>query len=214
MSSSTERVGAQKRSSQQPRHLRGNWPYQNCGDSEGLVCQSLWDINIQAGGVHCQSVVGVPDSNLMENTKQGKINNYYRINNVPLSFASLVCILWCYMFKFISQDINPDGVFYNANTITCVVFLDFVVSIHTVAQCTVYLCRCDSSHRSQMTLAAICSVMKLVPFTSKATNWEQDGMDNNEMPSWSTTLFLCHFPFAHTFLKLHNRTFTPVLRRQ
>lgn len=71
-------------------------PYQYGGNNECLVCQGLWDINIQTCGVHCQGVVGVPDPNLTEKRMQEKINDYCGINNVLLgsNFTETVLLFW------------------------------------------------------------------------------------------------------------------------
>lgn len=48
------------------KHTPGRETHQNSGDNERLVRQRLGDINVQAGGVHCQGVVGIPDPDLTE----------------------------------------------------------------------------------------------------------------------------------------------------
>ena len=65
-----------------PQMFGGSGLYQYSGDNERLVCQRLWDIDVQAGGVHCQGVVGVPDPNLAEKENQHKIKAHWWINNV------------------------------------------------------------------------------------------------------------------------------------
>lgn len=92
--------------------------YQDSGYDERFVCQRLWDINIQTGGVHGQGVVRVPDPDLKGKTTQEDVMSYSWVIDF-FFFTAVVGYPACMLHKYLCENINTVGLFYGQRSQGC-----------------------------------------------------------------------------------------------